>query len=82
MKYLLTLLFILILITAMRSQDQTAVAQKGDGIHKLLNRNDRSGTEMYSRFLELNKNLLKGKDFLIEGETYNYPIKVQIKAKK
>lgn len=52
---------------------KVVVAQKGDGIYKILRENGFSPSEYYNEFLELNQDKIKEDDSLIKGETYYLP---------
>lgn len=53
---------------------KTVIAQKGDGIYKILRENGYPAKDYYNKFLELNKDKIKEYDNLILGETYLLPI--------
>lgn len=52
---------------------KTVVAQKGDGIYKILRDNGYVAKDFYHKFVELNKDKIKEDDSLILGETYFLP---------
>ncbi len=52
---------------------RVVVAQKGDGIYKILRENGFLPSEYYNEFLELNQDKIKEDDSLIRGETYYLP---------
>jgi N-acetylmuramoyl-L-alanine amidase len=52
---------------------KTVVAQKGDGIYKILRDNGYSAKDYYHKFVELNKEKIKEDDSIILGETYYLP---------
>ena len=75
MRFLVSFLLIICFATQLNAQTQKVVAKNGDGIHSLLARYDRDNEAMRSAFIELNKNQLGKKQYLIAGRTYILPDK-------
>ncbi|MDR2909791.1 MAG: N-acetylmuramoyl-L-alanine amidase [Bacteroidales bacterium] len=70
--------FVLILIiiglpTLSNAQQKEVIAEKGDGIYKLLTRNGLSFSEYNNAFIELNKNKLGKNNTLLAGTKYALP---------
>lgn len=63
----------LIIPTTLNAQQKEVVAEKGDGIYRLLTRYGLSATEYMNDFIELNKNLLGKGNTLIAGLKYKLP---------
>jgi len=66
-------LAIFIIPTTLRAQQKEVVAEKGDGIYRLLTRYGLSASEYMNDFIELNKKLLGKDNALIAGVKYKLP---------
>jgi N-acetylmuramoyl-L-alanine amidase len=74
-----TVFLVVFLLSSMSVFSQTdtlksVVAQKGDGIYKILRENGYSASEYYDVFVEINKENIGEDDSLIRGETYYLPV--------
>jgi len=70
----LLLFFIIFVLPApVSSQQKEVVAEKGDGIFRLLSRHGLSSQEHFNAFIELNKNNLGNDNTLIAGKKYKLP---------
>lgn len=77
-----TLFLALIAIpTTLSAQEKEVVAEKGDGIYRLLTRYGLSAPEHMDDFIELNKNLLGKDNALIAGVKYKLPSSTTIETK-
>jgi len=63
-----------------RAQNSEVVAEKGDGIYRLLTRNGLSYSENLDSFIELNKEILGKENTLIAGEKYKLPNSADVKS--
>jgi N-acetylmuramoyl-L-alanine amidase len=68
-------LFIGIILHPLQTEAQTreVIAQKGDGIYRLLTRHGLSVSDYINAFIELNKNQLGENNSLIAGVKYKLP---------
>ena len=75
MRDVILLFFFLIFIIPLNghAQQKEVVAEKGDGIYRLLTKNGLSFAEYSSAFIELNKSLLGKDNTLIAGVKYKLP---------
>jgi len=71
----LILLFVTFLPLILFSQNtnKRVIAKSGDGIHTLLKRYQLDNPKMYNAFIELNKNKLGKRNYLIKGQYYLLP---------
>jgi N-acetylmuramoyl-L-alanine amidase len=74
---LLLFFIIFILPSPVSSQQKEVVAEKGDGIIRLLSRHGLSSQEHFNAFIELNKNDLGKDNTLIAGKKYKLPDMLQ-----
>jgi N-acetylmuramoyl-L-alanine amidase len=70
---LLFFFIIFVLPAPVSSQQKEVVAEKGDGIFRLLSRHGLSSQEHFNAFIELNKNNLGNDNTLIAGKKYKLP---------
>lgn len=70
---LILFLTILLLPQQVRGQNKEVVAQKGDGIYRLLTRNGLSASHYLEPFIELNKEKLGENNTLLVGVKYKLP---------
>ena len=75
MKAVILTFFLVIFIipTTLKAQQKEVVAEKGDGIYRLLTRYGLSASEYMNDFIELNKKLLGKDNALIAGVKYKLP---------
>lgn len=77
-KILFVFFFLLIFSTlSLFAQNKEVVAEKGDGIYRLLTRYGLSVSEYMDAFVALNKNVLGKNNTLIAGAKYLLPVKVE-----
>lgn len=72
-KYFLFFGFIIVLTLNSYGQTKKVVAQKGDGIYRLLTRNGLSASKYIDDFIKLNKNKLGENNTLLAGVEYILP---------
>jgi N-acetylmuramoyl-L-alanine amidase len=72
---IISLLFLILFMIPYNgiTQNTEVVAEKGEGIYRLLTRNGLSATEYMEPFIELNKSKLGRNNSLIEGRKYTLP---------
>ena len=75
MRFLVLFLLLISYTTQLDAQTQKVVAKNGDGIHSLLARYERDTEPMRAAFIELNKDQLGEKHYLIAGRSYLLPDK-------
>lgn len=74
-KIILTFFLVAVLLPSQLSaQNKEVVAEKGDGIYRLLLRHGLSISEYSKAFIELNKNLLGKENSLMAGVKYKLPV--------
>ncbi|QZE13013.1 N-acetylmuramoyl-L-alanine amidase [Halosquirtibacter laminarini] len=66
-------LFTILFTTRLQAQNKYVIAQKGDGIIKLLQRNNLSPSKYRTAFIEINKNQIGKNDQLYAGVKYKLP---------
>ncbi len=71
--FLMLFLAIIFHPTKIYSQTKEVIAQKGDGIYRLLTRNGLAVSDYLNAFIELNKNQLGANNTLIAGVRYKLP---------
>ncbi|MBT6763585.1 MAG: N-acetylmuramoyl-L-alanine amidase, partial [Prolixibacteraceae bacterium] len=71
--FLIFFLATIVLPGMLNAQQKEVVAEKGDGIYRLLTRHGLSISEHTNAFIELNKNLLGKDNTLVSGVKYKLP---------
>lgn len=73
LRLFFTFFLIVLLLLSASGQNKEVVAQKGDGIYRLLMRHGLSASEYTKAFIELNKELLGKDNTLFAGVKYKLP---------
>lgn len=74
MRFLLAIILSLtVSLAAAQTRYQYAKPRDGEGITTFLERMGRPGRAYYNQFLEINKDKLRGRDYLIKGVSYAIP---------
>ncbi len=73
--YILYIIILLGISQTNYAQDHQATAKEGDGIRSMLARYNLNTSAMRQEFIQLNKNKLGDKNYLIAGKTYTLPNK-------
>jgi len=81
-KCIVALLLFIVFTGVSYAQSKKDTPRNGEGIHAFLKRNKCTGSDVYDRFLDLNKGKFGRRNSLLKGVSYTLPDKVKASAKK
>ncbi len=74
MRTVIAVIFsMMVVLASAQTKYQYAKPREGEGISAFLERHGRRGRQYYNDFMEINKNRLRGRDYLVKGVSYAIP---------